>query len=465
MSPDRSNGGEGVPVRRRAKRSLSRRLVIVAVVWSTVALVAAALVLVALYREAAEREFDARLDVYLRAIIGEMAGGTPEEPAAPGNLGEPRFDLPASGWYWMVTRETTGNVVFASASLFGDQLDLPAPAPGAIMRSSITGPRGLDLRVVQRTIIFGEAAAYRIAVAGATDELRSREADFAGQVALTLVVLGLGLVGAIVLQVRIGMKPLVALRASLSKVRRGEAEAVDEDLPPELAPLAHELNALVRSNREVVERARTDVGNLAHALKTPLSVILNELRGQDDPVAAKVSEQAELMRSQVQHHLERARMAAQRRVIGVSSEVEPVVDRLARAMAKIHRGRGIDVAFEGGEGIRFRGEAQDLEEMAGNLLDNACKWARSSVVVRVARVESDRGGPRFTVTVTDDGPGLSPDEMDEAVKRGRRLDETVPGTGLGLSIVVDLAKLYGGNLELARDSGGGLAARLTLPCL
>jgi signal transduction histidine kinase len=434
-------------------------------VWSAIALLVAGLVLVMLYREAAEREFDARLDVYLRAIIGEMAGGTPENPARPGNLGEPRFDLPASGWYWTVTSETTGAVLFASASLFGDRFDLPAPEPGEILRSAITGPRGLELRVVQRTIIFGEAAAYRIAVAGATDELRSREADFAGQVALTLIVLGIGLVGAIVLQVRIGMKPLAELRASLGAVRRGDADSVDEDLPPELEPLAQELNALVRSNREVVERARTDVGNLAHALKTPLSVILNELRGREDPVAGKVSEQAELMRSQVQHHLERARMAAQRRVIGVSSEVEPVLDRLVRAMAKIHRGRGIDVAFEGGEGIRFRGEAQDLEEMVGNLLDNACKWARSSVGVHVAGVDQDRGGPRFTVTVTDDGPGLSPGEMDEAVKRGRRLDETVPGTGLGLSIVVDLAKLYGGDLELSRDSSGGLMARLTLPCL
>lgn len=479
----------GAAPSRRRKLALAARLVIVAAAWSAAALLVTGLVLVALYREASEREFDARLDVYLKAIIGEMAGGTPEAPAPPGNLGEPRFDLPASGWAWMVTRAGDGSVVFASDSLFGDALDLPVPPPGVVARSSITGPRGLELRVLQRTIIFGQAAAYRIAVAGATDELRAREADFAGQVALTLLVLGLGLVGAIVLQVRVGLRPLARLGQSLAAVRRGDAETVDEDLPPELTPLAHELNALVRANREVVERARTDVGNLAHALKTPLSVMLNELRGRDDPTAAKVAEQAELMRAQVQHHLERARMAAQRRVIGVSCEVAPVIERLTRAMTRIHQGRGLDIALDiapevargvagagasggssgsasgGAGGVRFRGEAQDLEDMVGNLVDNACKWARHEVRISVSLPADAAGQPRVQVTVADDGPGLSDSQMAEALKRGRRLDETVPGTGLGLSIVVDLAALYGGEFELARAASGGLSARLSLPRL
>jgi signal transduction histidine kinase len=457
--------GQAGTTSRAGPRSISTRLIMVAALWSLVALVVTGFVLVALFREASEREFDARLDVYLKAIIGEMAAGTPSEPAVPGNLGEPRFDLPASGWYWMVMRAGTGEVLFASASLLGDRLDLPEPVPGEVLISVISGPRSAELRALQRTIIFGEAAAYRIAVAGDTGELRARETSFAGQVALTLLVLGLGLVGAIFLQVRVGLRPLATLSASLAAVRRGDAQTVDEDLPPELRPLAVELNALVRSNREVVERARTHVGNLAHALKTPLSVIVNEVRGQKAPFAAKVGEQAEVMRSQVNHHLERARMAAQRRVIGVSCDVEPALSRLIRAMGRIHRDRGIDIALDMRAPVRFRGEEQDLEEMAGNLIDNACKWAATKVRVAVAPQGGGSAPERLVITIEDDGPGLGEEQMAEALKRGRRLDETVPGTGLGLSIVVDLAGLYGGDLSLSRGREGGLAARLVLPAL
>ncbi|WP_428696185.1 ATP-binding protein [Stappia sp.] len=473
--PDVSPGAEGTqdasreapraPARGGANRSIATRLIMVAALWSLVALLVTGFVLVTLYREASEREFDARLDVYLKAIIGEMAAGTPSSPAVPGNLGDPRFDLPASGWYWMVMQAETGEVLFSSESLLGDRLELPQPEPGEVLKSVIGGPRSAELRALQRTIIFGEAAAYRIAVAGDTDELRERESDFAGQVALTLLVLGLGLVGAIFLQVRVGLRPLATLSASLAAVRRGDAQTVDEDLPPELRPLAVELNALVRSNREVVERARTHVGNLAHALKTPLSVIVNEVRGQDAPFAGKVGEQAELMRSQVNHHLERARMAAQRRVIGVSCDVEPVLARLIRAMSRIHRDRDLDISLDMKSQVRFRGEEQDLEEMAGNLIDNACKWASSRVRVSVAPQGEGATAERVVVTIEDDGPGLGAQERAEALKRGRRLDETVPGTGLGLSIVVDLAGLYGGDLSLSKARTGGLAARLVLPAL
>jgi signal transduction histidine kinase len=445
-------------------RSLAARLILVAAIWSAIAIVVAGFVLVALYREASERAFDARLDVYVKAIVGEMAGGTPGEPAEPGNLGEPRFDLPASGWYWVVLDARSNEVLFSSLSLFGDRLELPdLPADGEL-RSVIVSPLGVELRVLQRRIIFAEAAAYRIAVAGETQDLREREATFAGQVALTLLVLGVGLVGAIVLQVRIGLRPMAALRSSLAAVRRGDAETVEEDLPPDLRPLGQELNALVRSNREVVERARTHVGNLAHALKTPLSVIVNEVRKGHTPDASKIGEQATVMRAQVNHHLERARMAAQRRVIGVSSEAAPVLARLVKVMAKIHGDRNLNVTFDADKGLFFRGEEHDLEEMAGNLIDNACKWARSRVEVSLERLDG-AGSERLAIRVSDDGPGLSPDQRAEALKRGRRLDETVPGTGLGLSIVVDLAALYGGELDLSPSAAGGLRATLELPML
>ncbi len=451
---------------KRARRpyALSTRLVAVATLWSVVALAMAGFILVALYRQASERSFDERLDVYVKAIVGGMARGDGDTLIDPGNLGEPRFELPLSGWYWTVRELDTDAVVYASASLVGDPLVLMKTSEPDIVISNETGPDGGAIRAAQRKISFGPGRDFNIAVAGATDELSDSITAFASQVAITLTVLGMGLVGAIVLQVRVGLRPLRTLHASLLAVRRGDAQAVDEALPREIEPLAVELNALIHSNKEVVERSRTHVGNLAHGLKTPLSVILNEARGQEGAFAQKVLEQSSMMRSQIDHHLERARMAAQRRVIGVSTQVQPVVVGLARAMEKIHREREPEIQVDAPEDLRFRGERQDLEELVGNLLDNACKWMNSTVAIK-ARSEKDKASSRgmLSILIYDDGPGLDEDQRRDAVKRGRRLDETVPGTGLGLSIVADLAALYGGRLELARSPLGGLAAKLYLP--
>jgi len=216
-----------------------------------------------------------------------------------------------------------------------------------------------------------------------------------------------------------------------------------------------------------VQRARTHVGNLAHALKTPLSVIVNEAASRDDGFATKVREQTDIMRDQVTRHLERARLAARFSSIGSVTEIAPVVTALARTMEKIHHDRGIAIDVEAPADIRFRGERQDLEEMVGNLVDNACKWARSRVSVEVLRdgAGGASGQPLVRLVIDDDGPGLSPPEREEAQEahRGRRLDETKPGSGLGLSIVVELAHLYGGELSLGTAPIGGLRAELTLP--
>jgi signal transduction histidine kinase len=230
--------------------------------------------------------------------------------------------------------------------------------------------------------------------------------------------------------------------------------------------LARETNALIDANREIVERARTHVGNLAHAIKTPLSVIVNEAGiHADDPFAAKVMEQADVMRDQVAHHLERARIAARVSVVGTVTEVAPAIEALRRTMEKIHRGRGIIVEAKADPSAKFRGERQDLEEMVGNLVDNACKWAASRVFIEVL-VEAPQqagAGPRLRLLVDDDGRGLSEAERAQVSRRGQRLDESKPGSGLGLSIVVDLAALYGGSLSLGPAPIGGLRAELVLP--
>lgn len=460
MTGDRNSGGGSGP-----RRSLAGRLVLVAAVWSALALAIAGFILVGLYRAAGERAFDAQLDVYSKSLISQLVSEEGVPLDAPDNLGEPRFDLPLSGWYWTVSDRKTGTLIFASASLVGDPLELSSFEPDQRRSGFAMGPGGEEVRFLQLPVDF-DSAGYIIAVAAETAAFRQEVRDFAGQVGLTLAIFGAGLIGAIFLQVRFGLKPLDRLTASLAAVRRGDAERIDENLPREIEPVAVELNALITSNREIVERARTHVGNLAHGLKTPLSVISNEAAATGGPLADKVSEQTSIMRTQIDHHLERARMAAQRRVIGVATEVEPVLERLVRAMTRIHRSRDLDISLEVAGPVRFRGEQQDLEEMAGNLIDNACKWARSqvSVTVRVSD-ERDTSRQRLVITVADDGPGLDAEQRREAVKRGRRLDETVPGTGLGLSIVADLAALYGGEMTLDVAAIGGLEARLVLPAI
>src|SRR5579885_1909972 len=210
-------------------------------------------------------------------------------------------------------------------------------------------------------------------------------------------------------------------------------------------------------------RARTHVGNLAHALKTPLSVMVNEAAARPhDPLAGKVREQADIMRDQVARHLERARLAARLSVLGSVTEVQPVVTALARTMEKIHHDRGVVIEVRADEQARFRGERPDLEEMIGNLVDNACKWAVSRVSIDVA---SEHRADRQLLRIVDDddGRGLSPSERERVARRGSRLDETKPGSGLGLSIVVELAALYGGALNLGAAPLGGLRAELVLP--
>ena len=444
--------------------SLAFRLFVAAAVWSLVALVAAGLVINTLYRQSVERGFDARLDVYAKTIIAALVDNAASPESVGGTFGEPRFGLPLSGWYWQV--EEAGKVVAASPSLFDAPLKMPtssvAAVEGGTDRGYIEGPSGQMLRMLVLGVNVGSRS-FRVAVAGSADEVAADIASFRNNVALTLGIFGVGLVLTTLFQVRYGLRPLDRIRQALTAIRNGEAARLEGHFAAEIEPLATELDALLKSNQEIVERARTHVGNLAHALKTPLSVIANEARTSSDPFARKVEEQAGIMRDQVQHYLDRARMAARVNVIGARTDAAPAIESLARAMRRIHEDRGIVVEATVAPAARFRGERQDLEEMVGNLLDNACKWASATVVVTVERQSGEGGAQRLRITVDDDGAGLDPDQRAEAMRRGRRLDETRPGSGLGLSIVTELAELYGGRLSLDTAPAGGLRAVLDLP--
>src|SRR5580692_1209972 len=453
--------------------SLALRLFLSATTWTVVILLVTGVVLSSIYRTAVERAFDRRLGVYLRSLVADVA--TPEENAGkfPQSIGEPLFDLPLSGWYWQVTRlDAPTPDVRSSRSLWDAKLphlaDLEASsAPGGERSGYADGPEGQRLRVVERTIDLGEEGRYLVAVAGDAAEIDDETRSFDGALMITFAVLAVVLLLTTTFQVRFGLAPLKRISEGLAGIRGGKAERLEGAFPVEIAPLARETNALIDANREIVTRARTHVGNLAHALKTPLSVMMNEAAAhRDDPFATKVSEQIEIMRDQVAHHLERARLAAgMAAVIGTVTDVRSAVTALARTMEKIHLDRGVTINLDLSDDAKFRGERQDLEEMLGNLVDNACKWAQSRVAIEV--FSQQLSGPDLRrvvrITVDDDGPGLSPSQREQVARRGRRLDETKPGSGLGLSIVVELAGLYGGELKLGTAPIGGLRAELVLP--
>lgn len=448
------------------QRSIAARLLASAAFWSAVVLFIAGVVLSTIYRRTTMAAFDERLNVYLKELVADIAAPNDGEKADVGNLGEPRFQLQGSGWYWQILK-ADGVQVKVSRSLFGQRLQtlgdaVPLESFGPWKRGYITGPDERRLRMIERPIDLGEEGQFIINIAAEADEVERDISEFQLALGLTFLLLGVALTGSTVFQVRYGLKPLNRLRANVSAVREGKHVHIEGEYPDDIAPLAKELNLLIDTNREILERARTQVGNLAHALKTPLSVMVNEADTGGGAHAAKMAEQVALMRHQIDYYLNRARAAALAGSLGTVTEVAPVLEGLLRAFTKIHRTIDFDTTMTGDTAPQFRGEKQDLEEMAGNLIDNAGKWARAQVHVGLQTMIRDER-TMLILTVDDDGPGLTPEKRAEMGKRGVRLDESKPGTGLGFSIVKDLASMYGGRVSLDAAPLGGLRVVLELP--
>ncbi len=455
------------------RRSIATRLFISAGVLSISILLIAGLILTAVYRASTEAGFDERLGVYLRALVADLATDKPSDDSRSdvGQLADPQFELTLSGWYWQITRlDGQTSDIRTSRSLFAARLprlaDLGVPAGmGGSRRGYARGPDDRPLRMVERVIDTGDQGIYLVQVAATTEEIDTQIAKFEIELSITFAILALALVASSALQLRYGLLPLRRLQEGASSIRRGDSEKIEGIFPHDIAPLASELNLMIAANRDVVERARTQVGNLAHALKTPLSVIVNEAAVDTSPFSSKVSEQATLMGDQVAYYLERARAAVSARKIGSATEVTPVVQGLVRTFEKIYRDRNVTFVVTAASGLRFFGERQDLEEMIGNLVDNAGKWAAREVTIGISAEFHDVASQRpfFRVTIEDDGPGLPPSQRAAAIRRGQRLDESKPGSGLGLSIVDELASLYGGVFRLDSSPASGLRAELVLP--
>ena len=455
-----------LPLRRR---SIAVRLAVSSFLSSTAILVIAAFILTTLYRENTERAFDSRLLVFANNLATDLV--SPSEPETRSfSLGDPRFDLPLSGWYWQVGRpDAKPRDLRTSRSLVGVPLKPATNPDGKAGIGQIRQGYGLaqderPLRIIERDVDLGEEGRYTVRVAGPADEIVNDVDRFRFSLYVTFGLLGLSLALTTLLQIRFGLVPLKKMRAALGAIRRGEADHITGTYPRDIAPLAGEVNLLIETNREILERARTQVGNLAHALKTPLSIIVNEVGAADAPedLAQKIREQAGVMRDQVNYYLDRARAAALAGTLGTSTEVEPALAGLVRTFGKIYRDKDIAYEVHVPPGLRFRGEKQDFEEMIGNLVDNASKWAAGRVSISAAPT-GEHDYPHLLVAVEDDGPGLPEEDRAAVLKRGRRLDETKPGSGLGLSIVADLAALYRGRFRLEAAALGGLRAVIEVP--
>ena len=441
------------------RNSLSFRLAASAATVSMVLLVAAGLLLGYLFREAVERNFDARLQAVLDGLLASIELDAGENLTITGAIADTRFKLPLSGWYWQVkalggrqAREMVSDSLLEQRLDLGDLAASPRDKTG-VARIYLSDSEGTRLRAIeQRYTLFGSKDRFSFIVAGNFDELRAEISAFENALFVVLGLLGIGLLIAVMVQVRYALRPLRLLQDELTSIRRGTTETLHEHYPLEIEPVAHELNLLIKSNTEVVERARTQVGNLAHALKTPLSVLANEADSNSASLAEKVRQQTRVMRDQVSMYLDRARRAARARSIGTSTDPKQVVDALVRTLLKIHADKHVTVEIDCPSGIKFRGERQDFEEMLGNLLENAFIWTQSrvEVQVRLAAPESSDGRLWLEISVLDDGPGLPGDKRSQVLERGHRLDETKPGSGLGLSIVSETAAMYNGSITLGK---------------
>ncbi len=453
----------------RPGRSLTRRLIWLASVWIVLALMATGWALTRQYEESSLR----RLGAVVSNTIDEVVLATnaaPDGSLTVAEVKDERTLRPLSGKYWAVATPTANGelrIVVRSPSLAGEDLVIPRELParlrearGSTISYNAFGPLQKRLRIAaSMKQLPGRTTPVVFMAAIDRSTVDADAQQFATYTWAALLILGIGLVVAVFLQVQIGLRPLYSLRTEIADVRKGRAARIARAYPLEIQPLAEQVNRLLDHNQETVERQRTHVGNLAHALKTPLSVMLAEAGSQQGPLPDLVRRQTAIMQAQVDHHLRRARAAARAQMLGERTPIAEVLDELAVMLERVFESRGIEIDWRAPDDLAFRGERQDLQEILGNLMENACKWAGRRV--RVSAGPTGLG--QMIVVVEDDGPGLPEDQREAALQRGMRMDETTPGSGLGLSIVVELTRAYGGRITLGTSEMGGLKAMLELP--
>ena len=438
-------------------RTLARRMLAIAAAWILVILLGGGFLLERTVSDIVEDQFDQQLAQRLDAMIASSELSQRGEVRFTRDWAEQRFLEPLSGLYWQVSR--AGQPPYRSRSLWDRQLTVTPSLARDTEFYDVTF-EGERLRVAQQDASLpGNDTIFQFQVAENRAGLDAQVERVRRTVILSLVALGAGLLLLAALQATYGLLPLRRVGEEVAAVRSGIRQRVSTDFVNEVAPLMHEINELLEEAETQAESARRHAGNLAHALKTPMTVLVNESSGKASVPAETVVKQTASMQRHVDHHLARARALGRRGAMNMRSAVWPALEALQRTVERMYPG-AVVIDIDGAQDVDFLGERQDLDEMIGNLLDNAAKYGGGRVFVTVAR----DGQAHFTIDVEDDGSGIAPAQREKLFGRGVRLDTDKPGTGLGLAIVKDVAEIYGGTVELGESEDlGGLCARLTLP--
>ena len=453
----------------RPANSLTFRSLVLTTGWFVIAIVVIAVVISTLYRNAAERSFRKLLEAETFNVVNSVSVDENGKLQGSPQLGNLNYQKPGQGWYWTVEPLYNGpKDKLTSPSLGGailDKKDTQSVPLGKDFRRTyvIKDYNGNDLSVLETVVSMDEKdRRILIKVTGNRQAIRDEVRWFSRRLYAALALFGIASVLVNGIVILWALHPLDLARRALRQISENGEGEMRGTFPDEIQPLADEINGLLANNRAIIERARMQVGNLAHSLKTPIAVLLNEAQSLNDSGGKLIASQIALMQAQVQAYLNRARIAAQTQSVLTRCEIDPTLKRLVRVMRRLNPETRFDVKIA--PGLIVATEQQDLEEVVGNLLENAARFARSKVRLTACRVDADDlDGDWIEITVEDDGPGLSPDEINRAMKRGQRLDESASGSGLGLSIVDDIVQAYGGTFSLKGMKGEGLLARLQLP--
>ena len=442
---------------RFARRSMASRLLMATLAMVVIGLPIAGLLLSHHYRASATDAFDERLEALLNVVIAGVAFDRIDQRLTfDRDLGDPRFDQVFSGWYWQITDDDQHAIT--SRSLWDQRL--PVHDDQALTARSVDGPRASSLRLVERDIQLAPLEQpLHVSIAAQDQALVDNVRQFQQWLWAGLVGLGALLMLVLALQIHWGLAPLRRMRANLRDVEHGRAQQLNTQLPDELASLARTMNAVLDRDQRLIERGRHAAGNLAHALKTPLSVL--RLLARQAPADQQSAWEAELSRidSAVRHHLARASAAGEGgRVAPVS--LNDALDPLIAGLARLAQRRGIRLQHSLQPDLQAHIDTQDAQEIVGNILDNALRWAEHDVILTL-----EAQGQQLRLSISDDGPGMTAEDCQAALERGKRLDEQRSGSGLGLSIVADLVALYHGDMQLQRAAAGGLAVIITLPVM
>ncbi len=446
-----------------SKGSIALKLFGFSLAWLILALAFTAFLLSNLYSKSLDNTLSETLDFHLETLVGAVLA-TNEEKLSSSIISDPRFSRPASGYYWEV-RNKNAKIVGFSPSLIGSVLPpIDKPYDKDNRRSEAKSDAfGTNILMVERKISLDDEQ-LTIIVTGNLDEIFAQVDNFRSQALIVLGAVGIMLAIMSAIVARFALKPIEKISKAIESIREGETSRIEGEYPKEIAPLAEEVNELLRSNEQIIEKAKSQVGNLAHGLKTPLAVLRNESANKKTKLANIVQSESDKIGDIVNLYLDRAQLAARTTIVGKKANATMVLERLVRVMAKLYPNCALKYSKPKSEEIWFRGEESDLEEIVGNLLDNACKWAKSKVKISLSYALVNEK-PRLKIIVEDDGKGLTKKQMHLVLRRGVRLDEKTAGSGLGLDIVKDIVDIYAGNLKMQQSNMGGVKAELDLPAL